>query len=56
MIYDFDKPELLEEQILFAIRNYNIVNNMKVKCIQNAEKFTEEKVVNMIISELNNHV
>jgi len=53
LIFDFYKPELLEKNILYAINNYNIINDMKEKCLQEACKYSEEKIMDLINAELN---
>lgn len=52
LIYDFDKPELLKENILYAIKNHHVINNMKINCVEMAKEYSEDKVVDKILSEL----
>ena len=47
-VYDFDKPELLKEKIVYAISNPNQTIAMRRNCIKSAEKYSRTKVVEQI--------
>lgn len=51
-IYDFDKPELLKETIMYAISNVEQTIAMRKNCIKCAEKYSTTKVVEQIRNEM----
>lgn len=51
-VYDFDKPELLKERIIYAISNPEKTIAMRKKCLKSAEKYDKEKVVLQIRNDM----
>lgn len=52
LIYDFDKPEKLIECIQYVIDNSQQICDMKKNCIQEAEKYTANTCVPIILKKL----
>lgn len=52
LVYEFDQPEKLEEKIEFAVLNPNIIANMKRKCLDKALEYSEDCVMKVILSQL----
>lgn len=52
LVYDFDKPEQLKDKIQFAINNQELVNTMKINCIDEAQRYSEKEVVTRIIKDM----
>ena len=52
LIYDFDRPELLETKILFAIYHPDIIQNMRSDCLKEAEKYKEEHIVPVLLKDM----
>ena len=44
LVYDYHHPELLEERILYAISNREMMNAMKSNCIREAAQYSPDKV------------
>lgn len=51
-VYDFDKPGLLREKIMYAISNVEQTVSMRKNCIKCAEKYSKEKAVEQIRKEM----
>ena len=52
-IYDFEKPEKLVDWIEYAIQNPNEIYDMKRNCLHKACEYTEERVINQIVEQMN---
>lgn len=52
LVYDFDKPELLVEKIEYAIAHKDEIFNMKMNCLNESKKYSEEVVITQIIDLL----
>lgn len=50
--YDFDKPEMLMETIIFAINHLEETIQMKANCIEKAYEYSEERVIREIVNQL----
>lgn len=50
--YDFDKPELLKQILLSVVNNPQLINDMRINCINEADKYTENSVISRIVCEL----
>lgn len=47
-LYDYKKPDLLEDRIMYAINHVDMMNEMKINCIHEAEKYAPETVFSVI--------
>lgn len=52
LVYDFDKPELLEQKIVFAISHPEIIQAMRAECLKEAEKYKEENIVPILLKDM----
>lgn len=50
--YDFDKPELLMDTILYAINHKEETIRMKANCVDKAYEYSEEKVIRQVVEIL----
>lgn len=48
LLYDAQKPEKLEEAIVYLIQNPELVSAMRKHCIEEAEKYAPERVMEII--------
>ena len=48
LVYDFEKPNELIEKIKYSINNEELINSMKVNCLQKAKEYTFESAVDQI--------
>lgn len=52
LVYEFDKPEKLEEKIRFAIMNPTVITTMKRKCLNKSLEYSEDCVMKVILNQL----
>ncbi len=52
LIYDFNQPSLLIDKIEFAMDHPMKINAMKGNCLDEAENYSEKKVMDFIIKEM----
>lgn len=52
LLYDYNKPELLKENIIWAICNPESVNRMRGNCTNEAKKYTFQKVMPIIFDKI----
>lgn len=50
LVYEFNQPEKLEEEIRWAIENPSVVTDMKKNCLLKAIEYGEDRVMEKIIS------
>lgn len=48
LIYDYQKPELLEQTIRYAMENRSVIDDMRLECIKDIQKYTPNKVFPII--------
>lgn len=51
-IYDFDKPQLLKDRIIYSIEHINNTISMKRNCLNKAKEYSADIVIKEIINEL----
>lgn len=51
-IYDFNKPWMLKEKIMYAIKNVEETNSMKHNCLAASKQYSEENVIKKIIYKI----
>ncbi len=52
LIYDFDKPHLLYEKILFSINHTELIMSMREACVNEAKNYQEDCVIESILYQI----
>lgn len=52
-IYPFEKPERLSDLIFYAIQHVDLINQMRVNCLHEANKYSEHTVIKKIEQLMN---
>ena len=52
MVYEWDEPNKLFNQVLYAINNPQKIIAMKENCVHAASKYLEDAVIEKICSEM----
>lgn len=56
LIYEYDQPDQLKERIKWAIKHANEINSMRYECLNEAQKYTPEKVYSIIYKRIDNEI
>ncbi len=51
-VYDFDKPELLKEKIMYAITHEEQTAGMRKNCLATAERYSEKNVISQVLASM----